>query len=253
MWRITFPLGSNQGASELFYPNSGTYLTSRYTSRVSDTTTLHLEVGLNSTIKQATGSDSDWDYSQTSNLWYYGTFTAGGKSGYFHIDWEKPLNRTCTVNYGYSYNRNSFTMTHGTYYIENYIVDNPPALLSNLASSYTISYQGPHIGISTKRKLSPSVSLDGTITVTPVALVQGHGWWNLRSLTFVHTGAGQMWDASLGINYAPQSSSRFNLVAGYRWQYSFLYQGVEDTSSSITWDKAVSNQHGFYLTSRFKF
>ncbi|MBP2651991.1 MAG: hypothetical protein H6Q74_2816 [Firmicutes bacterium] len=250
MWRISFPAN---GASELYYPHSGTYYVGSYQNKISNTTTLCLELGVNSAINRAIGTDSDWDYTQSSGLWYFGTFSTRGTSYFINLDWDKTLNNTSTIYYGYSFNRNAFNMTNGTYYIENYVVDTPPNTLPSLASSYTIAYQGPHIGLTKNFNLSPTIAVESSVAFTPLALVQGHGWWNLRSLDFIHTGTSQMWDAKLGLSYSPKHLNALRFSAGYRYQYLSLYQGIENTSSTITWDKATSINRGYYLTGSYKF
>ena len=249
-WRISFPA---DGSSELYYPHTSTYLTAAYENDLPHNAKLRIEGGLASTIKAATGSDSDWDYARSSSLWYYGEFKTAGSSGFVNIDWVKPAGKSAEYFLGYGYRRNNYRMTDGLYYIDNYIAHNPPNTLGSLDSTYSAVYQGPHIGIAGKSAISPRVSVVGSLAYTPLALFQGYGWWNLRSLNFEHTGAGQMVDAQIGLRFTPAGLKNGAVTAGYRYQRMSLYQGTENTSSEISWDKATNVQKGFYFTSEFRF
>lgn len=250
MWRISFPA---DGVSELHYPHTSTYLTASYENDLPHKAKLRIEGGLASTIKAATGSDSDWDHARSSSLWYYGEFKTTGASGFVNIDWVKPAGKNTEYFLGYGYRRNNYRMTDGLYYIDNYVMSNPPNALNGLDSTYSAVYQGPHIGIAGRSALSPRVSVVGSLAYTPLALVQGHGWWNLRSLDFVHTGAGRMVDAQIGLRYTPAGVKNGSVTAGYRYQHMSLYQGTENTGSEISWDKATNVQKGFYFASEFRF
>lgn len=249
-WHISFPA---DGASELYYPHTSTYVTATYENSLPRQGRLRVEGGLATTIKAATGSDSDWDYTRSSSLWYYGEFKTTGASGFVNIDWVKPAGATGEYFLGYSYHRSAYNMTDGLYYVENYSVRNPPTALAGLDSSYIATYQGPHVGVAGKSALSANLSVVGSVAYSPLALVQGHGWWNLRSLDFVHTGTGQMVDAHIGLRYTPAGAKSGSVTAGYRYKHMSLYQGTENTSSQITWDKATNIQQGFYFTSEFRF
>lgn len=249
MWRITFPA---DGASELYYPQKGTYLVAGYENALPRGKKLRVEGGLTNGLRGTTGSDSDWDYTRSPNLWYYGEFKTTGASAFANVDLVKEkAGREFFV--GYSYRQNAFRMTEGVYYIENYAAQNPPNALSGLGSTYTATYQGPHIGVRDKVDLSRRVSVVGSLAYSPLALVQGHGWWNLRNLNFEHTGLGQMVDAQIGLRYALNDKRTAAVTAGYRYQYMSLYSGTESTSDDIAWDKATSVQKGFYVTSEFRF
>ncbi|MBP2653896.1 MAG: hypothetical protein H6Q73_1465 [Firmicutes bacterium] len=250
VWRITFP---TNGASELFYPHSGNYIVSRYQNNLSNNNTFAIEAGVNGSIKNATGTDSDWNYSTSTQLWYYGTFQTTGNSYFFNINWKKSLTANSEFFYGYSYRRNNYHMTTGLYYIDNYLSNTPPTAMPALASSYDIAYQGPHFGVTGKTKLSSFAALTGSIAFSPLAFVQGHGWWNLRNLDFLHNGTGQLWDTNIGVSFSPDKFEKLAFTFGFRCQYNMLYQGTENTSSSITWTKATNIQKGYYLTSQFKF
>lgn len=255
-WRIGFPttsttsLSQGNGASELFYPQSGTYITARYQSTPTSHGYFTADGGYMKTINPATGSDSDWNYANSSQYWYFGTFKTSGSSSYLQLNWHRPVHANTVVFYGYSYRNNSFHMSDGLYTINNY--QNVHTALPLLNSAYTISYQGPHIGALTSKKLSTSLSALGSLTYTPLALVQGHGWWNLRELDFSHLGPGQMWDAQLALQYKlPKTNGAITL--GYRYQWLNIYTGSENTSDSISWDKAVTVQKGLFISGQLLF
>ncbi len=250
MWRITFPAN---GASELRYPQSGTYLTASYENELTRRNKLRIEGGLTNGLRGTTGSDSDWDYTRRADLWYYGEFKTTGASAFANVDFVKKGADGREFFIGYGYRQNAFRMTEGVYYIEDYTAQNPPETLSGLGSTYTATYQGPHVGVRDKVALSPRVSVVGSLAYSPVALVQGHGWWNLRSLNFDHTGVGQMVDAYVGLRYALNDRKTAAVTAGYRYQYMSLYNGTENTNGDISWDKATNVQKGFYVTSEIRF
>lgn len=183
-WRITFP---PNGASELYYPHSTRYFTAAYENKPSRQGFLRLEGGISGGITAATGSDSDWNYAASPDLWYYGEFQTTGSGGFLSIDFIK---QRAGGEYflGYSYNQNTYRMTNGTYYVENYNRQNPPRSLPDLDSSYRIAYHGPHIGVRGQTRLTPAVSLTGSVAYSPFAVVEGQGWWNLRELEFTHNG-----------------------------------------------------------------
>lgn len=83
-------------------------------------------------------------------------------------------------------------MTDGVYYTENYAAQNPPDVLSGLNSTYSATYQGPHVGIAGSSPVSSEVRVVGSLAYSPLAFYQDHGRWNLRDLDFVHTGTAQM-------------------------------------------------------------
>lgn len=249
MWRISFP---PDGASELRYPQTGRYITAAYENQLSPQTALRIDGGLTGHLQSATGSDSDWYTNHVPALMEYGEFKTAGASGFLNIDWKKTTGAGSELFYGYGFRRNVLHMTSGTYYVDNY-ASIVPLSLPDLDSTYAITYQGPHIGVTTRSRLSPGLSLVGSLACTPLALVQGNGWWNLRSLNFIHTGIGQMWDGSIGLRFAPTGKQNAALTVGYRYQYLYLFHGVENTSSDISWDKATDSQHGLYLLGGLRF
>lgn len=249
-WRIEFPIAPGSGASELYYPQNGTYLTARYESPHARNTYFSAEGGYQGNISAQKGSDSDWNYTQGKQLWYYGDFQTTGSSTYLNLNWHKPTSSDTEIFYGYSYRNNSFRMTDGLYTIYNY--QPVSTQLPNLHSTYDISYQGPHIGAAATHSISPAVSAVGSVLYSPLAAVRGTGWWNLRDLDFVHTGPGQIVDANLGLRYAvPQASGA--ITVGYRFQWLDLINGWENTSSNITWKKATTIQQGLYINGEFRF
>ncbi len=250
LWRISFPAA---GASELYYPHASAYLTASYENTLRRGGRLRVEGGLANGVKAAAGSDSDWDYSQGSGLEYYGRFKTGGESAFVNVDWYQPGSKDHEYFFGYGYRQNAFRMTDGVYYIENYATQNPADTLAGLDSTYTATYQGPHVGVKGKSDLSERVSVVGSLAYSPLAYYQGHGWWNLRGLDFDHTGTGQMVDASIGLRYALGGGKDGAVTAGYRYQYMSLYHGTESTNADISVDKATSVQKGFYFTTEFRF
>ncbi|VBB06797.1 Hypothetical protein LUCI_2033 [Lucifera butyrica] len=245
MWHISF---SPNGASRLFYPHSGTYVTGTYENNLTKQKQFSVELGYMGQIAAATGSDSDWDYTQNNNLQYYGEFKTGGQSMFLNVNWQEQLTPVTQFLYGYSYHNSRYQMTDGTYYTENYV--STTDTLSNLNSTYSITAQGPHLGLAVHKPLSPSLAVFGSLIYSPFALVQGHGWWNLRNLDFVQTGPGQMLDGQIGL----QLQNKRNLFTiGYRYQSVDVTDGSENTSSDIVWDKARSTLKGFYFAGTAKF
>jgi hypothetical protein len=247
-WAISFP---PNGASALYYPQSSLYTMFNYENKLAHQTALRIEGGIASKMTAATGTDSDWDYTKSGGLWYYGDFTTSGTSSFINADFKKKLNENSELFYGYSYRSNNFRMNNGTYYITNYVQQQPPESMPDLNSTYDISYQGPHVGVATKTNISPNLAVVGSLSYTPATLVQGHGWWNLRQLDFYHIGLGQMWDGSVGISYMPQKNA--SLTAGYRYQYASLYTGTESTSTDVSWDKATNIQKGYFFSGNIRF
>lgn len=253
MWRTSFPLDPNSnGASELYYPHSGNYITGSFETETGKNKSFRMDGGFMGNIRSGTGSDSDWNYQVGGNqLWYYGEFKTTGSAAYINLNWITHQNKNTSVFYGYSYNRNHYKMTDGIYYINNYQIESPPQQLFGLNSSYTMTYQGPHIGISTEKKVTPKISTVGSIKYSPIALAQGHGNWNLRNLEFNHTGSAQMLDTMAGVRFALSSSSSFTV--GYRYQWCSLFKGQEDLNSDIRWDKATNIQKGIYFSGTTSF
>lgn len=250
MWRISFPPA---GASELHYPHKSTYLTASYENGRPNQPRLRVEGGLASSVKAAAGSDSDWDYTQSSSLWYYGEFKTTGTSAFVNVDWVSPAGANREYFIGYSYRQNAFRMTDGVYYIDNYTPQTPPDILTGLDSTYKAVYQGPRVGVRGRSPLSPRVSMIGSVAYSPFAYAQGRGWWNLRALDFDQAGPAQMLDAYLGLRYDFGAAKDRAVTAGYRYQYMALFHGKENTSDAVSWDKATSVQKGFYFTGEFKF
>jgi hypothetical protein len=250
-WRTTFPLNGSvvNGASELYYPITGKYVTATLEYPLANHKTLTVEGGVMGSMSTAPGSDSDWDYSTGSNLWYYGTFDSNGTGHKIAVSIKNPLNRNADFFYGYSYNYNHYRMTNGLYIIENYTATDD--VLSNLDSHYTMIYDGPYAGLALHHTLSPKVTAFASAAYTPLAFAQGHGWWNLRSLDFEHIGSAQMLQGTAGLLFAPAPAYSFTL--GYRYQYDTLITGWENTSPDITWESAVNTQKGFYFSGKVNF
>lgn len=258
-WRITFPgsgnglsvPNANSGTSELYYPHSGNYATVNYEQSLSPVHKVQLEIGILGSLHQGAGSDSDWDYSRSPDVWYYGVFQTGGSSTLLNLDFKHSINSDTELFYGYGYSNSLYTMKQGYYSVMDY---NPVSTsLPNLDSTYSIVYHGPHIGITETKQLSPGLALVGSITYAPLTAVEGHGWWNLRDLDFRHTGTGQMLDGRIGLKYLIAGRQDNSLTVGYRYQKNSLYTGSENTSSDITWTKATQEQYGWYMGGDFKF
>lgn len=245
MWRTSFPL---DGASELNYPHSAVYTTLTYEKNLSPDKKIRIEGAVTNALSQARGSDADWDYTKSTGYWYYGEFQTSGKSGFVTIDIVKAFNNKNELFYGYSYNINHYRMTDGHYFIDNYkAVD---TRLSQLNSTYSTVYQGPHIGLRNSLPLTNTASLVSTLTYSPFALIEGQGWWNLRNLSFSHVGTGQIVDISLGAQLGQENRT---LTIGYRYKYASLYQGWENLSSTISWDKATFIQRGPFISGKVRF
>lgn len=255
-WRIGFPATSTtastvgSGASELYYPLSGTYITARYRSNPIGRYYFTADGGFMKSLSPAAGSDADWNYANSSQYWYYGNFKTTGSSGYLQLSWHRPVRADTEIFYGYSYRNNHFHMTDGFYTVNNY--QSVQTSLPLLNSSYNLRYQGPHIGLQTTKKLNTALSAVGSVTYTPLALVQGHGWGNLRELDFAHIGPGQMWDAQLALQVkVPKTDG--TITVGYRCQWLDVYTGTENTNDSITWEKAATIQKGLFLAGQLRF
>jgi hypothetical protein len=251
-WRTTFPLhtATVDGASELSYPHTGNYLVATYENKLSQKQTLEIEAATTTTVGKKTGSDSDWDYSISNNLWYYGNFDTQDKSTFFNINWKQHHDDHTDFFWGYTYNTNHSSMTNGLYSIYNY---NPVhTTLTDFNSQYIMTYQGPHVGVTHTIPLTKTIRAIGSVTYSPLLLAQGSGWWNLRDLSFEHTGSGQMLDTTIGLQFSttPKNSS---ITLGYRYQYFSLYTGTENLSPDITWKKAINTQRGYYITGNLLF
>lgn len=253
LWRTVYPLHTAtviDGASELYYPHAGTYLTASYENKLDPNHSLFIEGGLLTAPTTKTGSDSDWDTSQNSGLWYYGQFKTTDKGHFITADWRHHTTPTTTIFAGYTYNINHYSMTDGVYSISNYASVNQA--LPTLDSHYTMIYQGPHLGISHEFPLTPKLTVIGSFSYAPLLLAQGHGWWNLRDLSFDHAGTAQMLDTSIGIRYA-NTPQNIAITMGYRYQSFQLASGKENLSSTVSWDKATNVQQGYFLTGEKKF
>ncbi|WP_371368649.1 hypothetical protein SRRS_21440 [Sporomusa rhizae] len=258
-WHITFPGNSsgpsiqnaNSGASELYYPHSGNYATVNYEESLSPVHKVQLEVGILGSLQQGTGNDSDWDYSHSPDLWYYGMFRTSGSSTLLNLNFKHAINPGTELFYGYGYSNSLYTMKQGYYSVMNY--NAVSTSLPNLDSTYSIVYHGPHIGVTETKQLTPKLALVGSIAYAPLTVVEGHGWWNLRELDFKHTGTGQMLDGKIGLKYLVAGRQDNSLTVGYRYQRNSLYTGTENTSSDITWTKATQEQYGWYMGGEFKF
>ncbi|MEG6585791.1 hypothetical protein [Dendrosporobacter sp. 1207_IL3150] len=253
MWRTSFPLNANgYGSSELKYPHSGNYTTVSLETPLTNKKTLRVAGGFMGQIQNATGSDSDWNYPLGgNNLWYYGEFNTSGAANFIEISWVKKLNDTNSLSYGYSYSKSNYLMTDGVYYISNYQIESPPLQLENLHSTYTMIYHGPFIGIESEKKLSSKITAVGTIKYSPLAIAQGHGYWNLRDLDFRHMGIAQIIDTQAGLRFSVIKNGA--VTVGYRFKQMDIYRGWEDLSPDISWDKATSRQRGIYINGEMKF
>lgn len=251
-WRTTFPLHTTliDGASELYYPHSGNYVVATYENSISPKQSLSIEGGIMTDAVRNIGSDSDWDNSKSKDLWYYGQFKTKAKGHFITFDWQQHTSKNTSLFYGYTYNSNYYSMTDGLYSITNYVAVNEP--LPTLNSHYTMVYQGPHMGMIHKAPLTNKLTIVSSISYSPWALAQGHGWWNLRNLDFKHVGSAQMLDTMIGLYYKPKSGDTA-ITLGYRSQYFKLLKGWENTSPDIIWDKATTIRHGYYFTAEKTF
>lgn len=261
IWRITFPGYGGlstidgktaSGTSELYYPQSGNYATINYEKPLSPTHKINLEVGILGTFTSGTGTDSDWDYSQSEKLWHYGVFETGGNSTIINLDFKHTIGNNTDFFYGYGYSNSHYVMTQGHYSILDYD-DNANISLPNLNSTYSLVYHGPHMGLATTKQLAPKLTLVGSLSYSPLTLVQGRGWWNLRDLNFRHLGTGQMIDGKIGLRYNVTNHRDNSLTLGYRYQQYNLFTGSENTSEQITWAKATKVQQGWYMGGDFSF
>jgi len=260
MWRINFPgynnaMPANQktdlGVSELTYPQSGTYASVTYDIPLSSSHKISLDAGTLGAFSSATGTDSDWDYSRSKELWHYGTFQTDGTSTFINLDFKHMLANNTEFFYGYGYSNSQYVMTQGYYSVLDYAAVDLP--LPTLHSTYSIAYHGPHVGLTGTKQLAPKLALVGSFSYSPLVLVQGHGIWNLRNLDFRHFGTGQMLDGKIALHYAIAGRRDNALILGYRYQYYSLYTGSENTSNQITWTKATKLQHGWYMGGEFSF
>ncbi|QJW49338.1 excinuclease ABC subunit C [bacterium BFN5] len=68
MWRTSFPLDPNSnGASELYYPHSGNYITGSFETGTGKNKAFRIDGGFMGNIRSGTGSDSDWNYQVGGN------------------------------------------------------------------------------------------------------------------------------------------------------------------------------------------
>ena len=252
LWRTTFPLHSTlvDGASELHYPNSTNYLVVNYENPISLKQSFSIEGGIITDGTSNMGSDSDWDTSQSKELWYYGQFKTNNTGHFIRIDWKQHTSKNTSLFYGYTYNINHYSMTEGLYSIINYVAVNEP--LPTLNSHYTMIYQGPHVGIIHKVPLSNQLTVIGSLSYSPWALAQGHGWWNLRTLNFEHMGSAQIFDTMIGLHFTPQLQAT-TITLGYRYQNFKLIKGWENSSPEISWNKATTIRQGYYFSVEKKF
>lgn len=252
LWRTVYPLHTTvlDGASELYYPHSSTYLTASYENPISPNHSLFIESGVVTNTTPNTGSDSDWDTSKSNALSYYGQFKTKDKGHFISVDFKHRTSNHTSIFYGYTYNMNHYSMADGLYSISNYVPVNQP--LPNLNSYYNMIYQGPHIGIRHEVPVTHTLTAIGSFSYAPLMLAQGHGWWNLRNLSFDHTGTAQMIDTTIGLRYAlPSKNTTINL--GYRYQSRTLRNDVESFSSAISWSKATNVTQGYFFTGEKNF
>lgn len=246
VWSTSFPVN---GRSELYFPHSATYTTLNYERDLPSHKKIAVQAGLTTAFTDAKGSDADWDYTKSNNYWYFGDFNTTGKSGYITVDIAKEINKQSGFFWGYSYNVSHYHMTQGHYSIDDFNAVNTD--YPNLASNYTMVYQGPHLGVTGRLPLTKNASLVGTAAYSPLALAEGQGWWNLRNMSFSHLGAGQIADAEFGAELG--SSKDKLLTIGYRYKYASLYHGQENLSSTISWDKATFIQQGPFVSGKVRF
>lgn len=260
IWRINFPgynsamtdsEKANLGTSELYYPQQGTYATINYDAPLSPKHKVSLEVGVQGALTPSTGTDSDWDYSRSENLWHYGVFQTNGSSTLVNLDFKHSIVKDTEFFYGYGYSNSNFLMSQGYYSIIDYTPVNTS--LPNLHSSYSLAYHGPHIGLTSTKQLTPNLALTGTLSYSPLSVAQGHGIWNLRDLDFRHLGTGQMLDSKIALRLNIAGRRDNSLTVGYRYQHYSLYTGAENTSDQITWTKATKIQQGWYMGGDFRF
>ncbi|MBC8014528.1 MAG: hypothetical protein H7X79_02150 [Sporomusaceae bacterium] len=251
-WRTVFPLHTHlvDGASELYYPQSGKYIIASYEKPISPRQSISIEGGIMADLPQSIGSDSDWDTSKSPALWYYGEFKTKAKNHFITVDWKRHATHNTTFFYGYTYNRNYNSMTDGLYTIRDYTAVYSP--LPDLNSYYTMSYQGPHVGIIHNAPLTNKITAIGSLSYSPYGLAQGHGWWNLRDLDFRHTGTAQMLETKIGLRFALNQKNS-SITLGYRYQSFRLLRGSENLSPDISWVKANHIQQGYYFTTEMKF
>lgn len=231
------------------YPQSGTYIVANYENPIGSNRRLRIESGIMSNIDNAQGSDSDWDYSKNNAAQFYGEFNTSGTSAFMNIDSIKPVNDRTEFFYGYGYRINHFRMRNGTYKTWNYA--STDMSFENLDSYYTTTYQGIHLGLSSKVPINSKLSAISTLSYSPLAIAQGHGWWNLRDLDFRHEAPAQIFDGTVGIAWQPAHA--LAVSAGYRYQHMSISKGRENLSTAITWEKATNIQKGFYFNSTYTF
>ena len=252
LWRTVFPLHTHRidGASELYYPQSGNYIVASYEKPLSLKRSLFIEGGILADATSNIGSDSDWDTSRSPALWYYGQFKTKANNYFITVDLKRRATPNTSFFYGYTYNTNYNSMTDGLYTIRDYTAVHTP--LPNLNSYYTMSYQGPHVGVIHTIPLTNKITAIGSLSYSPYGLAQGYGWWNLRDLEFHHTGTAQMLDTKIGLRFAltPKDSS---ITLGYRYQSFRLLKGREDLSPDISWTVANHIQKGYYFAAEMKF
>lgn len=252
-WRTSFPLTSNtsliDGASQLYYPHSGNYILASYENNIGNDKKLHIEGGIMGHIKNTIGSDSDFDYSQSNSEQYYGEFKTGGTSRFINVDIAQPISHNTELSYGYGYRINHFAMQNGSYLIWEYSSQNNK--LDGLDSYYTAIYQGLHFGLKSEIPLQRKLTAIGRLSYSPLAIAQGHGWWNLRNLDFKHQAPAQMLDTDIALKW--QSDQSTSVTVGYRYQQMSISKGWENLNSTITWNAATNIQEGLYVMGTTKF
>jgi hypothetical protein len=165
------------------------------------------------------------------------------------IDILKEISKNSAFCWGYSYSINHYRMTQGHYSTDDFHTVN--SKYPNLASTYTMIYQGPYVGVTGQLPLTGTFSLVGATFYSPLALVEGQGWWNLRDMNFSHLGTGQILDTFFGAKLMHSKDKA--LTIGYRYKYAGLYHGGESISSTISWDKATFIQRGPFISSQIRF
>jgi hypothetical protein len=232
--RLRYPLQGTIGELAMEVPlQNNQILTFRYGS---------------SNLRPGQGDDTDWNYADKPDVWYYGTFNTTGTTRYYHLDWRRG-NRDHETFIGYRAQHSFLRMQEGHYRIDDYeAVDYD---LPGLNSIYDITYQGLWIGGRGRHPISDHLSIEGSIAYSPLMFVQGFGDWNLRDMAFTEEGMGQGADGAIGITY--HANSQIDATVGYRYQWLQQRGGQDVTNFAGTpnqyyadWDKAVAIQRGFY-------
>lgn len=251
----SFPSPGGEGyrvVSRLQYPMAGQYR--EMTVEMPSGKRHALRVGFaNSNIKTGRGDDTDWDYAQRQDMWYYGTFQAGGGVSGYNIEIVNKHAGFETV-IGYRGQNNYFRMREGHYEIDEYLpVDQT---LPALDSTYKINYAGIWLGLQGKKAVGNGFSVAGGIFYSPYMQAKAYGDWNLRPMTFEERGVGQGFEGETALTYAP--NPHVDISLGYRFRWLKQTGGVDKTNyNGVTytadWDEAVSVQRGIVTKINYRF